>query len=93
MTALEQQYKRLDSLLSALPETIPPLDEVEKLQKRLRILGEIESAQDRLTELIEQCEGYETQIQARTSDLKNTERELHEQCQGVCPICQNQLPS
>jgi DNA repair exonuclease SbcCD ATPase subunit len=93
MTALQQRYKRLDSLLSALPESIPPSDEVEKLQIRLRICTEIESAQDRLTELIEQCEDYESQIQARTLELKNTEQELHKQCQGVCPICQHPLPS
>ena len=92
-STLQQQYKRLDSLLSTLPEAIPTPDEIDKLQKRFQNLADFETAQSRLSELIEQNKGYESQIQVLTHDLQTTEQELLQQTEGRCPICQNQLPS
>jgi predicted nucleic acid-binding Zn-ribbon protein len=86
-----QQYKRLESLLAALPEAIPTPDEIDKLKKRFQNLADIETAQSRLNNLIEQNKNYESQIQVLSKDLKNTEQELLEQTKGACPICQNQL--
>ena len=93
INSLQQQYERIDSLLKNLPEEIPTSEEIGRLQKKLHNLIDVESTRNQLIEIIEQSENYESQIQNFTLDLHNTQQELHEQCEGRCPICQHPLPS
>ena len=90
---LRQQHSRLASLLTTIPETIPTQDEIDMIQKRLQYCKTVSEGHRRLTEFINQCEDYESQIHALSQDLRATKQQLHEQSEGVCPICRSPLPS
>jgi DNA repair exonuclease SbcCD ATPase subunit len=93
MDGYKQQGQRLEALLSTIPDVIPSLEEVEKLQKRMKNLTDIEVAQSRLTEMLAHNKDYGSQIHVLSQELRGLEQELIERSEGLCPICHTPLPS
>jgi DNA repair ATPase RecN len=84
---IQTQYSRISALLSNVPADVPSIDEITQLNTQIATVQQKQDTYDQLSNMIEQLNTITEQCNDAQSQLQILEKDLHDQLDGVCPIC------
>ncbi|MDR2115570.1 MAG: hypothetical protein LBP87_04235 [Planctomycetaceae bacterium] len=84
---IQEQYIKLTDLLSSAPAALPALEDIAQLDEQIVNIQTKQKLYNRLDEIVDQLTTNIDEYRDVQSQTQQLENELHEQLEGVCPIC------
>jgi chromosome segregation ATPase len=91
MVDVHTHYEELSALLLTIPDKLPPSGDIAQLNKQITDIQTKQNAYDKLSGIIEQFTGALSGYKEFYSQVEQLETKLHEQLEGTCPICGQQM--